>query len=279
MKLMRYQTMSDDVIGYMLEYLPIIDIFHFGIASKQTSSFLHEESSIWKAIYCRYVDDDNVLHFSSFKEAVKEESIMKFDITCLDARISKFTCMNNDRTIISDDRWLSVKTTKKICDGRLYSWECTLDIYRNDTSNAYKLFIGLANQNFPFLTQDPSKDIIGLNLETGFSFNCGICQQLTISGAYQSINSDPVAFQSGDVIRCIVDTREPCSISSANFTLSKVESPQTAKEFAVFSGIELTQFGPYYPAVSLVEGQISIKRVSHKVMSQSLVDKLGTDSI
>jgi hypothetical protein len=217
----------------------------------------------------------------SYKEAVKEETLLCFDLKALNPKIIKpnaLTFSNNNRTVTCypNHNWASVKTTKQICNGVLYAWRVVLDRFSAD-GNAYKAFIGLENDNFPYYDQNVSCDIIGSRRDTGHSFGLGMFQHY-VKGVPVFRGRPDITLVDGDVIQCVVDTRKPYSIQSAKFSVHKIqEQPNpSAIELTTMDDIDLKFDGPYYPAVSLVQDRkLTLLSCSNIIFHSKVVAKLN----
>jgi hypothetical protein len=252
--------LSDDVIGYIFSYLPLLDVSQLGQCNVYLSQFLTDSSPIWQSHLSHYITNEQqrqqVVSQSnnSYKQAVREEALLKFDLKPLNPVFigpNKCTFSNNNRTVTSSARsnWVGIKTTKKIQDNVLYAWLVELERYNND-SNGFRVFIGLDNDKFPYHDQNSYGDIIGYFKSTGYSYNLG---SRSIHSKSQQVGSGhSTEFKDGDVIQCVVDTRYPRSLQSADFTLYKIKAG-TAIEVCEFKGIDLIEDGPFYPAVSVIQ--------------------------
>jgi hypothetical protein len=257
------EQIPQDVIGYIFEFLCLKDVMNFGFTNKLLSQFLEKDSPIWKGIasyYCTSILVDT----SEYKSRIKEESLLRFDTTCLDPVIlanRNVILSNNNRTCKNNSRWFSIKTRKKIEDGSLYSWDCILDTFESGVgNNAYKVFVGLENDDFPFLSQNYSTDIIGYKKQfCGYSYNCGISEVNVPDEKYGTEKYH--AFNSGSIIRCIVDTTAPkYSLDNATFSLYEIQENSDPILITNLEGLDLETNGSFYPAVSIYQpNQVTIR--------------------
>jgi hypothetical protein len=261
------KELDDDAIGYIFTFLSILEVYKLGQCNTHLSQFLNDSSPIWQSLLSRYTLEKQFNH--SYKEVVKEQSLLKFDVASLNPKFispDTLSFSNNNRTVtfppIND--FTTIKTTKRIEDGILYAWNIVLDHWTTKPklimSNHYALLVGLDNDQFSYYNQDRCIDIIGYNTN-GYSYCLG---NGDIYG-YHSNRNPPAEFKDGDIIQCVVDTRYPRSIHSASFSLYKIESstPDSAIELCLMKDINLKDNGPFYPAISLIfDHQITLKPCS-----------------
>jgi hypothetical protein len=253
------ERLNDDVIGCVFTFLPLPDVHQLGLSNNYLSQFLQNDSPIWQSLLSRYVNESQhqqlLSRYHSYKTAVKEETLLKFDIKSLNPKFfgpDALTFSNNNRTVTCSRKhnWVAIKTTKQIYDDVLYAWKVVLDTYSN-CDNEYKVFIGLDNDKFPYHDQNTLSDIIGYSKSTGYSYNCGTCDTHVKSNV--ASRGPHIKFQDGDIIQCVLDTRYPNSIRSAKFSLCKLEGELSAIELCSLT-IDLKEDEPFYPAVALIQG-------------------------
>jgi hypothetical protein len=249
------EQIPQDVIGYIFEFLYLNDVMNFGFTNKHLSQFLESNSPIWKEIASYYCTSSSsaVIDTTMYKEIIKEESLLRFDTSCIDTESvsnGDVTFSNNNRTCKGGNRWTTIKTKKEIEDGALYSWDYILDLFA--CNNAYKIIIGLENDDFPFLSQNSSMHAIGYIINSdAYAYNCGISKLITPDSRYDTETIH--RFEAGNTIRCIVDTTSPqCSLENASFSLYKIVN--TASDpilIAKLKNLDLKTTGCFYPALSL----------------------------
>jgi hypothetical protein len=235
------------------------DIIDFGLTNKFLSQSLQEDSPLWEIIgRSRYSNlNSSIKSFDSYKEAVKKEALLKFDINCLNANsLSMIRRFRINTTIRSKVGWITIRATREITNDSLYAWECILDHYYSDV-----IFVGLSDNSFLYSSQDHTCNIIRNTLLD----RIGKVHVYDTSGAMftgVSIYKSHASFQSGDIIRCVIDTRYPLGLEKARFRVYKVD-PSAFAELKVDRKLDLRSTSAYHPVVSIhAPNQITIRGAS-----------------
>jgi hypothetical protein len=242
----------------VIQFIPLNEWINLLLINKQMHDELfREQSYLWQTQYEHYcrkeqqqLESETPLNYYQALRKLFQLSFFTGNV----AVSENIKISNHNRTveITGPHGWFTIRSSYVITDNAVKCWDFMLETFDNPDNNS-QVIVGITSDQFPFNQQKPWVDRIGYSEIVNKGAVLDIGELSVSSGSYGSVIKSfaPPNFVDGDIVTCKVDTSRP------SYSLSRacMEFYQNGKLCFKVTNLNLNEFGPYFPAMSMVTGR------------------------